>query len=63
MAHQLVDHPGRDAGVLQPSGEGVPKVVGAVQVHGLQQRVADRGQRQPALLAVLAGPGVSGVKY
>jgi hypothetical protein len=29
MAHQLVDDPGRDAGVLQPGGEGVAEVVGA----------------------------------
>jgi len=57
MAHQLVDHPGRDAGVLQPGGEGMPKVVGAVQIHGLQERVTGRRQRPPTLLAVLVGAG------
>jgi hypothetical protein len=39
VAHQLVDHPGRDAGVLQPGREGVPKVVGAAQAHRLEQRI------------------------
>src|SRR4029450_7903289 len=33
VAHQLVDHPGRDATVLQPGREGVPQVVGAVHVE------------------------------
>ena len=28
MAHQLINHPGRDAGVLQPGREGVPEVMG-----------------------------------
>ena len=32
VAHQLVDDPGRDAGVLQPGRVGVAEVVGAVQV-------------------------------
>jgi hypothetical protein len=57
MADQLIDDPGGDAGVFQPGREGVPKVVGAVQIHGLQQRVTGRGQRPPTLLAVLAGAG------
>jgi hypothetical protein len=33
MAHHLIDDPGGDAGVLQPGREGVPKVVGAMQIH------------------------------
>jgi hypothetical protein len=37
VTHQLVDNLGRDAGVLQPGREGVPEVVGAVQVDRLQQ--------------------------
>ena len=51
----LVDDPGRDAGVLQPGREGVAEVMGAVQVHGLQQRVARRRHRPPIRLTVLAG--------
>jgi hypothetical protein len=30
MAHQFVDDPGRNAGILQPGGVGVAKVMGAV---------------------------------
>jgi hypothetical protein len=52
MAHHLIDDPGRHAGVFQPGREAVPKVVGAVQIHGLQQRVAGRGQRPPTLLTI-----------
>jgi hypothetical protein len=47
-----IDDPGRDAGVLQPGREGVPKVVSAMQIHGLQQRVEGRGQRTPTLLTI-----------
>ena len=36
VSHDLVDDPGGDAGVLQPGREGVPEVVGAMQIHGLQ---------------------------
>jgi hypothetical protein len=43
VAHQLVDHPGWDAGVLQPGREGVAKVVGAVQVDRLQQGMVGAG--------------------
>jgi len=57
MAHQFVDDPGRDAGVLQPGREGVPRVVGTMQIHGLQQRITGRRQRSPTLLTVLAGAG------
>jgi hypothetical protein len=42
MPHHLIDDPGRDAGVLKPGREGVPEVMSAVQIHGLQQRVAGR---------------------
>jgi hypothetical protein len=44
VAHHLVDHPGGDAGVLEPGGEGVAEVVRAVQVHGVEQWVARRWQ-------------------
>jgi hypothetical protein len=48
VAHQLVDHPGRDAVVLQPGREGVPEVVGAAQVQAeqmpLRPRPADGSQ-------------------
>jgi hypothetical protein len=27
VAHQLIDHPDRDAGILQPGREGVPQVM------------------------------------
>ena len=30
VAHHLIDHPGRDAGVFQPGREGVAEVVGSV---------------------------------
>jgi hypothetical protein len=33
VAHQLVDHPGGDGGVLQPGREGMPQVMGAPQVR------------------------------
>jgi hypothetical protein len=56
MAHQLVDDPGRDAGVLQPRGECVSKVVGAPLVHGLQKGVAG-WQCQPLVLSVLTDLG------
>jgi hypothetical protein len=39
VAHHLVDDPSWDAGVLQPGREGVPEVVGAAQVHRVQQRL------------------------
>jgi hypothetical protein len=57
MAHHLVDHPGRDAGVLQPGGEGMPKVVSAPEIHGFQQWIAGPGQCPPTLVTVLAGAG------
>jgi homeodomain-containing protein/DDE superfamily endonuclease len=57
VPHHLIDDPGWDAGVFQPGREGVPKVVGATQIHGLQQRIAGRGQRPPTLLTILAGAG------
>jgi hypothetical protein len=48
MAHQLVDHPGRDAVVLQPGREGVAEVMGAAQVQAEQiavrPRLSDRTQ-------------------
>ena len=36
VAHQLVNHPGGDAGVLQPGRVGVAEVVRAVQVDRIQ---------------------------
>jgi hypothetical protein len=57
VPHHLIDDPGGDAGVLQPGREAVADVVGAAQVHGLQQRVAGPGQRPPPLLTVLTSAG------
>jgi hypothetical protein len=57
VPHHLIDDPGGDAGVLQPGREGVAKVVGAVQIHGLQQRVTGRGQRPPTLVTVVTSAG------
>jgi hypothetical protein len=49
VAHQLVDHPGGDAGVLQPGRVGVAEVVGAEQIDRVQQGVAfDRRRRTTA---------------
>jgi hypothetical protein len=60
MTHQLVDDPGRDASVLQPGREGVPKVVGAMQIHDVQQRVTGRGQHPPTLTVLVGGRGQVG---
>ena len=57
VPHHLVDSPGRDAGVLQPGREGVAEIVGAMQIHVLQQRVAGRRQHPPPLLTVLTDTG------
>jgi ribosomal protein S5 len=57
MAHHLIDHPGRDAGILQPGREGVAEVVGAVQIHAVQKRVGGGRQRRPSSLVVIAGAG------
>ena len=40
VAHQFIDCSSRDAGVLQPGGERVAEVMGAVEVDGVQERVA-----------------------
>jgi hypothetical protein len=48
VAHEFVDDPGRDAGVLQPSRVGVAEVVGAMQVDRVQQGVALDRQRGTA---------------
>src|SRR6266508_1240819 len=56
VAHQLIDDPGWDAGVLEPGGEGVAEVVRAVQVDRIEQRMAGGRQRRPgALHPILAG--------
>jgi hypothetical protein len=47
VAHQFVDHPGGDAGVLQPGRVGVAEVVGAVQLDRVQQGVLGDWQRRP----------------
>jgi hypothetical protein len=44
VAHELIDHPGRDAGVLQPGREAVPEVMGAAEIDRVQERVSGRGQ-------------------
>jgi hypothetical protein len=33
VAHQFIDHPGRDAFVLQPGRKAVPKIVGSVKLQ------------------------------
>src|SRR5215213_11564573 len=43
VAHEFVDHPGRDAGVLQPGREGVPEVVGATELEVFEVGALDRG--------------------
>jgi hypothetical protein len=48
MAHQLIDHPGRDAGVLQPGREGVPEIMNAAEIDHVQQRVSGREEWRPA---------------
>jgi hypothetical protein len=48
VAHQLIDNSSRDAGVLQPGGERVAEVMGAVEVDGVQERVAWGWERRPA---------------
>ena len=57
MAHYLVDHPGGDAGVLEPGREGVAEVVGAVEVDASQEWAGGGRQRLPPWLVVLAGVG------
>jgi hypothetical protein len=47
VAHQLVNHPGRDAGVRQPSRVGVAQVVGAVQLDRIQEGIMGDRQRHP----------------
>ena len=64
VAHQLVNDPGRDAGVLQPGRVGVAEVVGAVQLDRIQQRImGDRQRRPPAgplVLVVVVDGGQAG---
>jgi hypothetical protein len=45
VAHQLVNDAGRDTGILQPSGVGMPKVMGAVQIDCFQQWITDDRDR------------------
>jgi len=42
VAHQLVDHPGRDAGVLQPGRERVPEVMQATHLQAEQALIRRR---------------------
>jgi hypothetical protein len=64
VAHQLVNHPGGDTGVLQPGRVGVPQVVGAVQLDRIQHEITgDRQRRPPAgqlVLAVVVDCGQTG---
>ena len=57
VAHQLVDDPGRDAGVLQPGREGVAEVVGAVEVDRIQQRMVGGWPERPACRRAAAEGG------
>jgi hypothetical protein len=47
MTHQLIDHPSRDAVVLQPGREGVPQVMGATQVQAEQVAVRPGPAQRP----------------
>ena len=66
VAHQLVNHPGGDAGVLQPGRVGVAEVVRAVQVDRLQQGITGDRQRHPPagqlVLVVVDGGQAGGVQ-
>jgi hypothetical protein len=53
VAHEFVDHPRGDAGVLQPGREGVPQVMWAAQLQVVQAVVAYRVLWRPAWLAVV----------
>jgi hypothetical protein len=44
MAHELIDHSSRDAGVLQPGRKGVPEVMGAAEIDSVQERIAGRDE-------------------
>jgi hypothetical protein len=57
VAHQLVDDPGRDAGVLQPGREGMAEVMGAVQVDRLQQGMLGGWLEGPSLRLRIDGGG------
>jgi hypothetical protein len=59
VAHELINHSGRDAGVFQPRREGVPQVVGPSQPQLPKQVVsAGRLARDPPALRVFGGkPG------
>ena len=57
VAHHLVDDPGREAGVLQPGREGVPEVMGAVEVDRIQQRMVGGWPQHPACFQAVAGGG------
>jgi hypothetical protein len=68
VAHELVNHPGGDAGVLQPGRVGVPQVVGAVQLDRIQQGITgDRQRRPPAgqlvLVVVVDRSQAGGVQF
>jgi hypothetical protein len=43
VAHQLVNHAGGDAGVLQPGREGVAEVMGPAQVQVVEVGATDSG--------------------
>ena len=61
MAHQLINHPGGDAGVLQPGRVGVPKVVRASEAEAVAQVVAFRwGAGCPTRGVALVFSGQSG---
>jgi hypothetical protein len=47
VAHEFVDDPGRDAGVLQPSRVGVAEVVGAMQVDRVSRGSRSTGSGEP----------------
>jgi hypothetical protein len=63
VAHQLVDHPGGDAGVFQPGGEGVAQVVRAVQVRVGQVLAGGRNYGLVDAAQVVGGQGGSGAAW
>ena len=48
VAHHLVNYSGWDAGVLQPRGQAVAQVVGAVQSDGIQHGITGDRRRRPS---------------